>query len=151
MSSNGRVWRVGVGIPLILYTRVKCTVSSLSLSFERSHAAADTWFVEDRDLNRRHPLGLILVYAPSLVGSSRASLRGALRLALQRPIQDMLAAVVDSTALPAPICADARCASTTHAQVRFARVQFMPDPYRLRWVRSSAFALRFLPELRLDL
>ena len=43
------------------------------------------------------------------------------------------------------------CASTTHAQVRFARVQFMPDPYRLRWVRSSAFALRFLPELRLDL
>ena len=41
------------------------------------------------------------------MASSRASLLGALRLALQKPIQDMLAAVVDSTALPAPICADA--------------------------------------------
>ena len=76
---------------------------------------------------------------------------GALRLALQKPIQDMLAAVVDLTALSRADLRGRGCASTTHTQVRFARVQFMPDPYRLRWVRSSAFALRFLPELRLDL
>ena len=47
MSSNGRVWRVGVGISSnIIYARE--VYSFLSLSFERSHAAAATRFVEDQ-------------------------------------------------------------------------------------------------------
>ena len=86
---------------------MKCTVCSLSLSLERSRAAAATRFLKSRDLNRRHLLGLILVYTLVPLASPVLSLQGALRLALQRPIQDMLAAVVDLTALPAPICADA--------------------------------------------
>ena len=121
---------------------------SLSLSLERSRAAAATRFVEDRDLDRRHLLGLILVYTLVPLASPVLSLQGALRLALQRPIQDMLAAAVDSTALPAPTCADAGCTSTRHTQVRFARVQVLPDAYNVRSDLNSALVVRFLPELR---